>query len=333
MAEVPTASTTALFGDDTGRRHDFGAVIGHPGLTLRHAYPLVNTTDGPVRILRAVNHKPCCGDVALKPTTLGPGEAETLEVFVRVGETLGPLGHFAAVETDHPGAEALEFVTTVTAHPRFRIEREGEAMPTLLPNEDARRTFVAFSYGTRDDPPPPLDESAIESALAVEWLGPAERRSLDGGVTEGSRSFSVLLTAAGVVGRRAEEIRLIEGGEIALRYPLRWEVIPAIRASPPGLVVSHAAGSTDRRVLLHSGDGRAFRIEGVESDLAGLDIQAESVGSKCAHIVEISIRPGPDNAGKAGRVSIATDHPGQPLVEVAIYISGGTDDVSEEDSR
>ena len=47
----------------TDREHDFGAVIGRPGLKLEHRYRLANVTGHDVKIVDVINRKTCCGIV------------------------------------------------------------------------------------------------------------------------------------------------------------------------------------------------------------------------------------------------------------------------------
>ena len=315
MAAEPTAT---VFGDEASRRHDFGAVIGRPGLTLRHAYPLVNQTDGPVRILRAVNHKPCCGDVALEPTTLGPGEAATLEVAIRVNQALGPIAHYAVVETDHPGAGQLDFETTVHAYSRARIEGSGRSFPSLLPDEEARHRFVASSCGTSDAPSLSLGDGDLESALAIRWDGPAEEREIDSGMTERSRPFSILLPADGRVGPRAEDIVLNggEGEDAATRYTVRWEVVPPLDATS-----KMAVFTPERRecaLLIRARDGAPFRVTEITFDAPGLRGDVQETAPARVQTVRVESEQSPADAGRPTTMSIVTNHPDQETVEVPL---------------
>lgn len=313
----------ALFGDDSERQYDFGPVIGEPGLTLSHAYHLGNVSNKPVRILGAENLKACCGTMDLEPTLLHPGESVPLHVTLRVNQSIGPTSHLAVVMTDCPGRERLEFWTSFTAHPRARIEEAGGSAARLLVNETARRPFTAVSHGTEDKPPLPLGDESIASPFALEWSGSAEDRPLDGGLVERRRSFAIVIPAGREIGQRVEEITWKDGEEVALRHTVRWEVVPAIQASPPGIVVTVDAGSVQRRVLLQSRDGHPFLITGLASDIPSVTIAGDGhKNTKLVHIVDVMINPGSDDANRVGRVTVATDHPRQPEAEIFVYISG-----------
>ena len=323
-------SPTTPFGDLADRRHDFGAVVGRPGRTLTHAYLLTNSTSGPVKVLQAVNAKPCCGDVAMGPATLEPGQSATLEVTVRVGGSIGPLSHRAIVETDHPAAAQLEFWTLADVHPRLRIEEADQDLPALRPGATERREFAALAYGTADDPPIDLDGPMFRSDLEADWSGPAEDSPLANGLVERSRPFAVALEAGAEPGLRTGELRIVDrGGEFLLGYPLRWEVVPAIKATPSGIVITPSSTVRDPKILLQAQDGRAFRVLGVESDLPGIVAEPPRPESGATQVLRLAIEPGPGNAGRPGTIAVTTDHPDQPRIDLTVYVSGSVSSRSE----
>lgn len=311
----------AWFGSDVDRHHDFGVVIGRAGLALDHEYRLDNPTDEPITIVRAINLKSCCGTIHLDKPTIEPGGSATLRVTVRVGETIGPISHHAAIETDQLGSEPVDFWTTVIAHPRGRIEATTEESPVILANEEAGRDFVALTYGTPSDPPLAPDDSTVLASLDLEWGGPAADRILGDGLIERRRPFAVRFPGDGRVGARVDQITLVDGDQVILRHPLHWEVVAAIQATPPGIVASEPT-PIERSVLLRSRDGRAFRIEAITSEIPGVEAMASTDGSQPVHAIQITVTPSAANSGTPGRVRVATDHPVQPAVEVPVFIAG-----------
>jgi hypothetical protein len=228
-----------LFGGQLERQFDFGMVLGEADRELSHTYTLTNTLDRPVKVLRSINGKPCCGEVEpIRPTTLLPGQSTTLTVTIYVGgATIGPVQHRAILETDHPEVPTQEFWTLATIRPRIRIEAAQQTIASLAPNSTTRLTFEAFAYGTSTDPPASLDDAQVRSSLEVDWSGPARERVIEGGLIERSRPFVVTLEADAEPGYRAGEFRLVDGGTTLLSYPLRWKVAPAVETTPAGVVV------------------------------------------------------------------------------------------------
>jgi hypothetical protein len=244
-------------------------------------------------------------------------------VTLHIGvESIGPLQHRAIVETNHPTAPAVEFWTLATVQPRVRLEAVAETAAPLLPNATARRTFEIFAYGTPAEPPPVLDEAQVRSGLEAVWDGPARERVLDHGLIERSRSLVVLLKGAGKAGQRADELEIVEGGRTLLTYPLHWEVLEAVKAVPAGFVVAGSSEREEKQVLLQTQDGRAFQITGIESGLAGVEAEAALRTPKQRHLVRIRALPGPENRGRSGDLIIATDHPAQQVIKVAVFVTG-----------
>lgn len=209
-------------GPESDHRHHFGSAVGRPNLRLTHEYLIKNRSSKPVKILRSVNAKPCCGDVeSIGPKSLAPGESIALKVTLRLGETSGPLQHRALVETDLPGETLLEYWTTADILARVRVEEKTEKFDPLLPGQSARREFVAFAYGTTADPPVRLDDSTLKATSGVVWAGPVSERELEGQIIERSRPFTIELKAEGEPGSRIENISLADGKEILWRQQIQ----------------------------------------------------------------------------------------------------------------
>jgi len=269
--------------------------------------------------------KPCCGSIDFNPTTLDPGESTTLDVNVRVGSASGPLTHYAVVETNFSGRERLEVWTTVTVYPKAQIEKAQSNAVTPVPRgKEAQRAYVAVSHGTASEPPLSLDDAVLDATLPIEWQGPAEDRTIDDGLIERRRPFSVRLSGDGQTGQRTEQITLKNGEEAAHVQILRWEVKPAVQASPPGLVIPAEADTIERTIQLKSRDGQPFHVTGVTADFPGIaSSTSDQDEPKTAHPVNLTIRPGPDNTGQVGHVTIEIDHPAQSSVDVSVLIIGG----------
>ncbi len=201
----------------------------------------------------------------------------------------------------------------------------------LLPSETKHLDFLALSHGTSEKPPLFLEDSALHSRLPISWVGSAEEESIANGLIKRSRRFKATITAEGQPGRRAEEIRLLDGEEIAVRQQARWEIVAAVQATPPGLIVPPSVEVFDRQVLIRDREGQPFRILEISADLPGVESNQEDGKVKTLHSVRLTVRPESATLGKTGTVFIKTDHPMQPIVEVAIFVGGNNIDVSTKE--
>ena len=318
VAEI--APTSPPLGGPEERRRDLGVVVGGPGRTRDQTFKIVNRSRRPIQLLRAINAKSCCGEVlSLSPPVIQPGEAASLAVRIKLGQTIGSLSHRALVETDHPDAPSLEFWTLADVRPWARIDESAEPSPRLFPGMEAARGFKLVALGTAADPPMALDDAAIRSPLPVRWAGPAAEEPLAGGIIQRSRSFEVALKAGDAVGPRIDELRFVAGDEVLLTHTLRWDVSPAIKASPGGIVAPATAEVYAVKVLLSTQDGRPFRVTGVGSKPDGVAVEFAEAGPLKAQTIRVAITPG---AARVGKAVIQTDHPSQPTVDVAIYAPG-----------
>jgi len=308
-------------GDEPDFRHDFGTIIRRPELELVHTYEIRNRSDRPIK-LQARNGKPCCGSIDFNPTALRPGEATSLQVTLRAGDTIGPLQHYTILETEHPELPTQEYWTTAQIHPRVRIERSDSRVPELSPGQSRSVRFTLLTYHSSSESPDGLDEVAIQSESSFDWEGPPRERTLSDGLIERARDFSLVLEAALRSGPKADEIRVVDGPEVLLTHPVRWNVRPAIDTSPRGLVLLETDGPGER-LTLRARDGQPFVIEKVETKLNGLRIGLNNADSTEAAVqsIEVATEPGTKFERRAGALMITTSHPVQPTVEVGLFVS------------
>lgn len=315
---LPNEDRSPLGGDD-GRRFDFGQVIGAPGLRLTHVFPLRNSSDRPVKVLRALNAKPCCGEVEpMQPTTLQPGETAHLKVTVHAGTTIGVLQHRTLVEIDDPNAPPLEFWTLATVHPGARIEASHQGVPDILAGRSAALDFTVLTYGTKAHRPLPLGDSAVQSPLSLAWASAATEHAIDDGVIERSRSFTLHLKANDDPGPKSSVLRVVDSGTVVLDHPVRWEVIPPITQTPKMVVLTPE--KREVVVLLRSRDGTRFRVTKVEFDTPGLRGAARESKRALQHAVRVEAETTVAHDGRRMSMKVVTDHPSQGVVVVRVAV-------------
>jgi hypothetical protein len=286
---------------------------------------LTNLLRKNVRILQFINAKPCCGEVdSTEPKTLAPGESITLKVRVKAGETLGPLSHRALVKTDLAESSELEFWTLADVIPRARLEETTQKATSLFPGQSARRDFVAFSSGTKAEPPLTLDDTTVKASTGLTWGGPATESRSEGGIVESRRPFTIELKADGQPRTCHVDISIVDGTSILLRRLIDWEVASCLKASPPGIIVTDRSERTETNILIRSVDDRAFALSEATSSLPGVVAEFKGSERHGIHVVRVKIESGPANRGKTGQVTITTDHPSQRIVRVSVFVSNAS---------
>jgi hypothetical protein len=302
------------------RSHHFGAVISKPGLKLKHAYRLINTSNHDIRIVELVNRQPCCGEVGIGKRVLRPGEATEVEVTLAIRQDFGDIIHDTIVLTDPAEPEESVLRTMARAYAEIRVEELAPANGTSLLSSDKPRLFEfrVYAYGTSREPPIDLDRVELKSAGRVGWAGPKEDGGSDDGVTALTRRFTALLDPAGAPGERNTEILLEHDRRPCCSHVVSWEVVPPIAASPKLIVIK--PGQRAYRVLLRSRDRAPFRITGIECKVAGLHGSAASKVAAVTQIVEVenhhALRP---QSGR-GLITVLIDHPDQQKVDLPFVL-------------
>jgi hypothetical protein len=301
---------------------DFGPAVQGEGSALTHEYTVTNTGLKPIRLLRSVNGKPCCGDVeALKPTTLAPRQSVALKVSLRP-EKLGPVQHFAAVETDMTGKSTVTFSTFANVYPRAQILDWDEGFVAPVSGISGRKSFVAVAYGTRREPPITLDDAELKGTAVASWDGPASERAMSDHVLERRRSFSLSLNSDGEPGYRFEHISIIWKTSPLAGYTFQWELPRALKAAPSSVIVSSNSAKTEKTVVLTSTDHREFRVLRVQTGgKKGIEVDYRVRSPSAVNSIRISVDPSLLGTNLTTEVKIYTDHPIQPLARVQILIS------------
>lgn len=330
---TPRASRDGeLFGPPGEREHDFGLVIAKPGLQLTHTFPLRNTTERPLRLLRVINRKPCCGEVRFTPTTLLAGQMTCLDVTLKVGESTEPLSHLAVVETDDPEFPSRQFFTFARPHPRFTLEPQKDNATLVRAGTTSTAHYTAMAFATPGDRPPSLDDAVILSNAPAQWIGSPKVREVDGGLIASSRPLSLSLIGDGTPGERVTSVEIARHGERLFALRAGWKVDAAIKSAPGALVIGIDSEPSQSTISLRSEDGKAFRITGIRSDLACVVAWPRESGARPIQSVAVQIEPAKRDSTRVGKLTIRTDHPFQPDLNVPVYVTGkaqGTSDHRE----
>jgi hypothetical protein len=293
--------------------------------TLTHSYTITNTTSKPIKLVRSINGKPCCGDVEpLKPTSLGPREAAAIKVSLRVGGVIGPVQHLASVEIHGSEKQMVRFSTLANVFPPARIVEAEETFQAPSPGVSTRRAFVVSTFGTQREPPLALDETLLKATAPFSWCGPATERHLDDQLVERTRALWLTLSGVGQPGYRLERVTLQHRDRVLAEYSFQWELRRALVAAPATVVLSAKAGRTRKTVTLRSDDRQEFRVVKIQAD--GKAVQARWVDPGPSWVKSIPIEVDPLLLGNntSTEITIQTDHPVQPLAKVLILVVPGS---------
>jgi len=301
---------------------DFGTIIARPGATLAHAHSYRNSSGRPVRVVRSVNAKPCCGTVEpIVATTLQPGEEVSVKVTVRVA-TAGPLQHRALLEGDD-GTVLAEYWTLADVRPRVRVEDVSDQETNVLPGGSAILKREVVTAGTRDDPPFDPGDVVVATGLAWAWEGPTREASTGDGLIQRSRMLHLTIRGDGDPGPRADEIRFSRGDVLFAIHALRWHVAEAIRALPPGLVLSAGGEPLSRSIVLRAEDASPFEVVAIRPEFPGVTAEKPKPGAAITHVLRLTVDPAANRDGRrSGDVIFETTHPDQKLVKVSLIWTG-----------
>lgn len=330
QSNVIHQDTVELFGNDAERVHDFGTVIGSPGLKLTHKYPLKNTTNKPLRIIQAINQKPCCGEVELNSGIIQPGESVDLLVTIRVGENTIPLSHLAIVQTDSPQFPTREFFTFVKPHPRILIDQDSDAIPVIFPGETKRQQFTVRAFGNTETSPVDLNSIEIVSDEAIEWVEPVQEAQNKTGLLEFTRKFDLILKNNGKSGLRSTSINIKQEKNVLLGKNFEWEAASLLKTIPKVLFISMKDGNKSHKVSINAIDGNKFEIKKIQSSHANLTVPGPPKIKSASHEVNIEVGTISSSDKRAGTIEFETTHPHQAVFRLGIFITESTTPKNKE---
>lgn len=317
---------TEELGGEGERKHDFGKVITSPDLKLSHRYLIKNRSDVPVKLIRSINQKPCCGDVEFEPVNLAPGEFCNLTVIMKIGESVNPLSHLAIVETDHPKIKTLEFYTFANPHPKFIVERINDSIVTVNLGETKRESFVLHSFGDEKTGLVDLGSIRVITDLNNEWVGQASEIKSSGGLLERTRRFDVICKGYGTPGPRSSPIQLKSSDEILYKGNLQWEVCPLLKVIPGVLFVTFQGKTIEKSIHLRSLDDKPFEISEITTNIPNVKfVRDKQINSK-NHLIGVQLEPDKNQKIRTGVIDIKTTHPDQSEARVALFFKNPSDD-------
>lgn len=161
--------------------------------------------------------------------------------------------------------------------------------------------------------------------IQARFSGPATEIESPDGFTEATREVELTHEASVEAGYRHGSVlfRWSDGGEE--RYDAEWDVPPAVRATPQGLVLKSAAGLTWQTIRLTS-DSRPFQVIGVTGAWLGDGIEIPQ-GAAVHHSLRLAIDSSraPGGSGTS-EIVVTTDHPDQRSVKISILaLPGGVE--------
>ena len=323
------------FGPKANRQFDFGDVLGGSGSTLIHEFEILNSTGHAVKLISAINAKPCCGEIeSFQPGILTSGEKASLKIKLKLGQ-IGQISHRALIETDLESVPVLEFWTLASSHPRFSIVRAG-ADPDqetsgdirILIGREYRGDYKFISLGSPAEPAEELEDVEISSVLAARWVGSSQERLLENGLSERSRLFSVAVRS-GELGRHTSEIAFSRSGRILTRTMFDWATQPTIVASPSGLIISSAVASKSYSIRLASTHQTEFSLRSIRCTLPSVEVKVAR--NRADRSYDLLVRHAPAGSGgdpATGVIIVETSDSWQPTVKIGVYVSmsGGRDE-------
>ena len=246
--------------------------------------------------------------------------------MIHLGLAAGQVLHVAEIETEGEGDDpGIVLSTSATAHARATVEDGLSGVGTLEPGQSRRVEFLVRSFGKASDAPPPLGDRAIRCGLTNQWVGPpTTQMDAETGLDEIRRTLAVILPSSPEPGIHSQSLEVLNGsGVVVGRRWINWEVPAALKASPSGLIFATEAQAAEGvKVAVTTRDRRPFRITSATTEFEGLQVVIDGDDARPLHILTARFGQLARASGsRSGEIVVQTDHPGQPVVKVAVFVT------------
>ena len=318
-----------LLGLTTDRKYDFGKCLISPLLNLTHQYPVRNNSNQPIKLLRALNQKPCCGDIKFDPVTLQPGESHHLTVALKHNQSNNALSHLAIIETDHPQLQFIEFYTFADPQPMFLLERGDDTITKVRIGESKRVALNFHCYGDAKNKPIDLDRIRVETDLGFEWVGPIAQISNRDGFLETIRKGELVFKGQGSSGSRISAVQVKDHDKTLYNENFAWEVDQILKINPTVLMLSSQGSNKENAIVINSLDGKAFKVTEIIPDLPDLKVGklVQIDPSSYSFVVQFDEKP---SSTRSGVIKLMTTHPHQASLALSyFYISQEKEDAKK----
>lgn len=294
-------------------------------------------TTVPIRLTRGTALTPCCSAIEHLPDSIPPGGCTKLAVVFKPGYQTGLKRVQFTVDTDSKDRPVRPLALMARLLPVWEVIPIGSHPQTYPLGAGGTRSFRVSCRREGNEgfecPETIHSTNLIEAAFTgpAEYVpNPGAARSSPDDIAEATRPFVVRIPAGSRAGLQRSEIQFRWPDGQMRKHVIEWDVVPRIRAVPAGVVVKRSAGAVARTVILTS-DRRPFRVMNVRGAILGDDLKIPP-GLGLRHELRIPIDPG-KLAGDPGSfgddISIATDHPDQPIVAVSVLILGGGEETGQ----
>ena len=280
----------------------------------------------PQRILGGQALTPCCSAIGPLPQSIPGGGKCEIPVSYRPGYSQGKSRVEFMVSTDRG---VVTYSVSANTTPAFEVEFADPNGSEVAAGRDAAWSLIVTCRRSGADGLDLPSVVAIDPPSTARFVGlPSEIKRTDG-VIETRREIAVTHPASHEPGAKTVDLRIVwEKQGRSERQSIQWMVKPALKASPPAIVLDRGSHDVIAREVLVESTGTEFRVLGVSGKaVAPGFVPPESRG--VAHRIAIPI-----DAQSTGisDVRIETDHPDQPTLKVSLLIPSPIESSNEKES-
>jgi hypothetical protein len=295
--------------------HDFGATISD-GSPLAFTFLTRNPLDRPLVIRGGTALSPCCSSIGPLPKLVPSGDQLAIPITIRTKGRSGRQHALFDVTTDDPKRPRIRLEVMANLVEECEIVEPGSVSNQVVVGRPATHRLRLILR--RKSGSPATDYTVVAPApLAVSLDGAPQARPGPTGTIETWQDLLVELPVSTSPGRRVAELRLRRHDGSELTQPFSWEVVPAVQATPKGLVLKAEDGAIRKTILVRSTDG-PIRITGVEGATVNGAIPLPE-GPAGSHRIDVILDP-LLASHTASSIEISTDHPGQSKVSVSVVV-------------
>ncbi|MEQ1822343.1 MAG: DUF1573 domain-containing protein [Fimbriimonadaceae bacterium] len=264
--------------------------------------------------------EPDCGCLdPFAPAFVEAGETALVKVRVNTVEFAGHLKKWLYVHSNDPEFPSIDIPVSVNIDPLFQLVRPGPSILQMGDENVSAEAFLWFGEGAKIK----ILDARVDGITSQVEIEPWEGEMADPALGQGPHprkgyKLKMLFQSTFIPGRSMASIVVTTDHPIfkTIRGNLAFQ--RGIVALPERLYLGEIERAANRSMFLVSRPSKGFKITKIETNSPFLKAVAYPVSDDTEYRVNVELTGGQDPGQFSGMVTVFTDDPTQPRIEVQV---------------
>lgn len=289
------------------------------GEMASHEFQIRNEGNAPLEVREV---RASCGcTVAEYDHVIAPGQTGKVRVTVDTSTFNGPIAKGVTVITNDPATPSMELTIRAKVEPFIKV-KPGYARFITVQGEDKEGTIVQTVWTPDKSPLAIVKIDNPYPFLEVKfWEAKPEERLKE--LTDQQQwKIQMHLSNSAPVGPLVEPLKVYTDHpkQKLVQIPVSGFVRPVLAVTPPVIDFGQVSAAEPARVSVNVRNfaTESIKVTGITGDVQGLEAKIEPLQEGREYTVRLTFRPEPKKGPFNGKLTVTTDSPKVPKLEVQL---------------